>query len=184
MEHLIENGFFEGVLDLTTTEWADEFVWGNLNAGPNRLEAAAKHGVPQGVSLGALDMVNFGPKETVPEQFNGRNFYQHNPTVTLMRTTADENQRFGEILSEKLNLAKAHTAALILPTKGFSGLDLEGQAFYGPEEDQALINCLKEKVDTRIVEVLEKDLHINDQDFAEAAAEKLIQLIENKKRGN
>ncbi|GGH73213.1 hypothetical protein GCM10007096_00220 [Pullulanibacillus pueri] len=183
MEHLIENGFFEGVLDMTTTEWADESVGGVLNAGPNRLEAASKCGVPQVVSLGALDMVNFGPRDSVPHAFEGRHFYQHNPTVTLMRTTVEENYKLGEIIARKLNLAKGHTT-LMIPLKGFSGLDIEGQAFYGPEEDQALISSLKRNIDTNGVEIIEKPLHINDQAFAIAAAERLLHLIENKKGEN
>lgn len=180
MEHLIENGFFEGVLDITTTEWADETVGGVLAAGPHRLEAAAKNGVPQVVSVGAMDMVNFGPFETVPAQFEGRNFYKHNPTVTLMRTTVEENKKIAENMAEKLNLATGYTAVMF-PLKGFSGLDVEGQAFYGPEEDKALINTLKDKVQSSEVEMIEKDYHVNDKEFAEAAAEKLLQLIEKKK---
>src|SRR5690625_4212668 len=109
MENLIEQGFIDGVLDITTTEWADEIVGGVLNAGPYRLEAAAKHNIPQVVSVGALDMVNFGPYDSVPEQFAGRNFYKHNPTVTLMRTTVEENKQFGEKIAEKLNMAEGST---------------------------------------------------------------------------
>lgn len=180
MEHLIENGFFTGVLDLTTTEWADELVGGILAAGPHRLEAAAKHQIPQVVSVGAVDMVNFGPKESVPEKFSGRKFYQHNPTVTLMRTTEEENRKIGEMIAEKLNMVDDYTACF-LPLKGFSGLDIDGQAFYGPEEDQALIRTLKEKLNSKKVEVIEKDLHLNDEAFAIAAAEKLLQFIEKKK---
>src|SRR6185295_20366163 len=103
MESLIESGLVTGVLDVTTTEWADELVGGVLNAGPTRLEAAARHGVPAVVAPGCLDMVNFGPPETVPAKFAGRRFYQHNPNVTLMRTTPDECRRLGEIVAEKLN---------------------------------------------------------------------------------
>lgn len=180
MEHLIENGFFEGVLDITTTEWADETVGGILAAGPHRLEAAGKRGIPQVVSVGAMDMVNFGPRETVPKQFDGRNFYQHNPTVTLMRTIVEENQKIGKNMAERLNQSNGYTA-LMFPLKGFSGLDIEGQQFYGPEEDQALINTLKEKVDKSKVEIIEADFHVNDKEFAELAAEKLIELIKEKK---
>ena len=103
MEELIKSGFIKGVLDVTTTEWCDELVGGVLSAGPHRLEAAGQKGVPQVVSVGALDMVNFGPPETVPQQFNGRNFYPHNPTVTLMRTTVEENIELGKIMAAKLN---------------------------------------------------------------------------------
>ncbi len=180
MEHLIENDFFEGVLDITTTEWADETVGGILAAGPHRLEAAGKYGVPQVVSVGAMDMVNFGPRNTVPKQFDGRNFYQHNPTVTLMRTTVEENQTIGNNMAERLNQSKGYTA-LMFPLKGFYGLDMEGQQFYGPEEDEALIRTLKDKVDENKIEIAEADLHVNDKEFAELAAEKLLQLIAKKK---
>lgn len=183
MEHLIENGFFEGVLDITTTEWADETVGGVLAAGPNRLEAAARNGIPQVVSVGAMDMVNFGTFESVPTEFAGRNFYKHNPTVTLMRTTVEENKKIAENMAEKLNLATDYTAVMF-PLKGFSGLDVEGQAFYGPEEDQALMSTLKDKLQSSPVEIIEKDYHVNDKEFADAAAEKLLQLIEKKKGAN
>ncbi|MBY7144526.1 Tm-1-like ATP-binding domain-containing protein [Virgibacillus sp. NKC19-3] len=180
MEDLIEQGFIDGVLDITTTEWADEIVGGVLNAGPHRLEMAAKNNIPQVVSVGALDMVNFGPYESVPEQFAGRQFYKHNPTVTLMRTTMEENKQFGEKMAEKLNMAEGATA-LLLPLKGLSGLDVEGQAFHGPEENKVLFDTLKEQIDKRKVEVFEFDMDVNNALFAEAAAEKLIALIENKK---
>jgi uncharacterized protein (UPF0261 family) len=183
MESLIEAGFIEGVLDITTTEWADEIVGGVLGAGPHRLEAAAKHNVPQVVSVGAMDMVNFGPYETVPERFTGRKFYKHNPTVTLMRTNMEENKQIGEVLAEKLNMASGDTA-LILPLKGLSGLDVHGQPFYGPEEDQMLFDTLKKNIDRDKVQVIELEKAINDRAFAEAAAEKLIQLIEEKKGEN
>ncbi|MDY0407440.1 Tm-1-like ATP-binding domain-containing protein [Virgibacillus soli] len=183
MEHLIENDFFEGVLDITTTEWADETVGGILAAGPHRLEAAAKSGLPQVVSVGAIDMVNFGPRNTVPKQFDGRNFYQHNPTVTLMRTTVEENQFIGKHIADRLNQSNGYTA-LMLPLKGFSGLDIEGQQFYGPEEDQALISTLKERIDVNKIQIMEENLHVNDKEFAELAAEKLIQLIEKRKGEN
>src|SRR5207248_11229166 len=119
MESLIESGMVAGVLDLTTTEWADELVGGVLNAGPTRLEAAARKGVPAVVSTGCLDMVNFGPPETVPEKFKGRRFYQHNPQVTLMRTTPEENRELGRILAEKLNLSTG-PVTLLLPLPGNS----------------------------------------------------------------
>ncbi|WAA10971.1 Tm-1-like ATP-binding domain-containing protein [Fervidibacillus albus] len=180
MESLIENGFFEGVLDITTTEWADETVGGVLAAGPHRLEAAGKHEVPQVVSLGAIDMVNFGPRETVPSKFEGRNFYQHNPSVTLMRTTVEENRQIGETIAEKLNMAKGYTS-LLIPLKGLSGLDAEGKAFEGKEEDNMLFETVKEKLDRNKVEILEIDAHINDQVFGETAAKKLIELIEKKR---
>lgn len=180
MENLVASGYFAGVLDLTTTEWADELMGGVLNAGPHRLDAAAQNGVPQVVSVGAMDMVNFGPYDSVPETFAGRNFYKHNPTVTLMRTTKDENRQIGEVVAEKLNQTTGHTT-LMLPLKGLSGLDVDGQAFYGPEEDQMLFDTIKERIDTQKVDIVEMNVDINDVTFAEAAAEKLIQLIERTK---
>jgi uncharacterized protein (UPF0261 family) len=177
MEHLIRNGLIHGVLDLTTTEWADELVGGVLAAGPHRLEAAASLQVPQVVSLGALDMVNFGPFASVPEPFKSRRLYKHNPTVTLMRTTVDENKKMGEILAQKLNRSAAHTAALMIPLKGLSGIDAEGQPFFGPEEDRALFNTLKEKIDQNKVDLIEVNGHINEKQFAEAAAKKLLELM-------
>jgi uncharacterized protein (UPF0261 family) len=179
MERLIEEGYFKGVLDITTTEWCDELVGGVLAAGPNRLEAAGKHKVPQVVSVGALDMVNFGPIDTVPEKFKGRKFYKHNPTVTLMRTTVEENKKLGEIIAEKLNKAEGPTV-LMLPLKGVSMIDAEGQPFYGPEEDKILFDTLRENIDRSKVELIEMDAHINDKEFALTAAKKLLELMENK----
>lgn len=121
-------------------------------------------------------MVNFGPYDTVPEKFAGRNLYKHNPMVTLMRTTEEENARIGEKLAEKLNMASEKTV-LMLPLKGVSAIDMEGGAFYGPSEDQVLFNILKSKVNTEVVEIEEMDCNINDPAFAEAAAEKLIEMM-------
>lgn len=180
MEDLVKAGFIEGVLDITTTEWADEVVGGVLTAGPNRLEAAGKLGVPQVVSVGALDMCNFGPIETVPSKFEGRNIYKHNPTVTLMRTTVEENKEIGHRISEKLNMAKGSTI-LMFPLKGVSMIDAEGQAFYGKEEDIALFSTLRNEINPEVVKIEEYDMHINDKEFAEKAAQNLIDLIEAKK---
>ncbi len=180
MERLIEEGYFKGVLDITTTEWCDELVGGVLAAGPNRLEAAGKYRVPQVVSVGALDMVNFGPIDTVPEKFKGRKFYKHNPTVTLMRTTVEENKKLGEIIAEKLNKTQGPTA-LMLPLKGVSMIDAEGQPFYGPEEDEVLFDTLKANIDKSKVELIEMDAHINDREFALTAAKKLVELMEKSK---
>lgn len=177
MEALTDAGFFKGVLDLTTTEWCDEVVGGVLAAGQTRCEAAARCGIPQVVSVGAMDMVNFGPFDTVPQKFAGRNLYKHNPTVTLMRTTADENREVGEKLSEKLNLASGKTA-LLLPLKGVSAIDAEGQPFYGPKEDQVLFQTLRDGVNRDAVEIMELDYNINDKEFAVCAAKKLMELME------
>ena len=177
MESLIEGGFIDGVLDLTTTEWCDELVGGVLAAGPHRLEAAGRHKVPQVVSTGALDMVNFGPFETVPDVFKSRNLYKHNPSVTLMRTTADENRRLGEIIAGKLNQAEGPTV-LMLPLQGVSMLDVEGEPFHGIEEDRVLFDTLRHNIDRNKVELIEVDTDINDQAFAVEAAKKLVKLMQ------
>ncbi len=177
MEDLIEAGFIKGVLDITTTEWCDELVGGVLSAGPHRLEAAAKKGIPQVVSTGALDMVNFGPIETLPQKFKDRNIYKHNATVTLMRTTVEENQQLGKIIAEKLNLTAGNTA-LFLPLKGVSLIDVEGQPFYGKEEDEALFSTLKNHIHPEKIELYEMDKDINDEAFALAMAKKLVDMME------
>lgn len=175
METLINAGFIKGVLDITTTEWCDELFGGVLNAGSHRLEAAGACGVPQVVSVGALDMVNFGPLDTVPEQYRGRNLYKHNPTVTLMRTTKEENIRLGEVIAEKLNAAKSPTA-LMLPLRGVSAIDGEGQPFSDPEADKALFDTLRANIGSN-VELIELDSNVNDDAFALAAAKKLLELM-------
>lgn len=176
MEALIDQGFIKGVLDLTTTEWCDEVVGGVLNAGPDRLTAAGKNGIPQVVSVGALDMVNFGPMDTVPAQFKDRNLYKHNPTVTLMRTTADELKSIGHEIASRLADATGKTT-LILPLKGVSMIDVEGQPFYDAEADKALFDTLRTELEGSNVEIVELDTDINDKEFAVAAAQKLISLL-------
>lgn len=175
MEALIDGGFIKGVLDLTTTEWCDEIVGGELNAGPHRLEAAGRAGIPQVVSVGALDMVNFGPVDTVPKKFEGRKFYPHNPTVTLMRTTPEELEQIGGVIAEKLNMARDKTV-LMLPLKGVSGIDVEGAPFYDPEADQVLFDVLRRKISPS-VELVELDCDINADEFALKAAEKLLEML-------
>lgn len=179
MESLIRDGYIAGVFDITTTEWCDELMGGNMAAGEKRLEAAALNGIPQVVSVGALDMVNFGPIATVPEKYNGRNFYKHNPTVTLMRTTVEENQQLGLAIAGKLNMCRSK-AALLLPLKGVSMIDAPGQPFYGPDEDAMLMKTLKENITNPLVEIIEVDANINDADFSSAAAKKLIELLKIK----
>jgi uncharacterized protein (UPF0261 family) len=175
MEALIDAGFIRAVADLTTTEWCDEVVGGVLSAGPDRLSAAARAGIPQVVSCGALDMVNFGAPATVPERFRRRNFYKHNPNVTLMRTTPEECAQVGKRIAEKLNRAKGPTI-LLLPLGGVSMLDREGQPFHDPEADAALFQALREHVRPP-VERVELDLHINDPGFADAVVERLLALL-------
>ncbi len=172
MESFVRDGLVRGVLDITTTELADELVGGELSAGPDRLTAAALRGVPQVISLGALDMVNFGPRGTVPERFAGRRFYQHNPNITLMRTTPEENDRLGKEIAEK---ASAATAVLV-PLRGVSAIDCEGQPFWWPEADAALFQSLRNWIGPQ-VRLVELDVHINDPAFAEAAARTLLEMM-------
>ena len=181
MEGLIKDGYIEGVFDITTTEWCDELMGGNMAAGEQRLEAAALGGVPQVVSVGALDMVNFGPMASVPSKYNGRNFYKHNPTVTLMRTTVEENKKLGLAIAKKLNLCRSR-AALFLPLKGVSMIDAPGQPFYGQEEDAMLFATLRENITNPLVEIIAIDANINDIEFSEAAAKKLVELLAAKKQ--
>ncbi len=174
MESLITEGMIAGVLDITTTELADELVGGILGAGPGRLTAAATHGIPQVVSVGATDMVNFGPRDTVPDKFKERLFYQHNPTVTLMRTTAEENARIGEEIGRKV-AASTGPVAIVLPLKGVSAIDVDGQAFDDPDARRALFDAIRQSHEH--TELIEVDHHINDPEFAEAAARRLIDAI-------
>jgi len=180
MESLIESGMVAGVLDITTTEWADELVGGVLRAGPSRLEAAARRGVPAVVTPGCLDMVNFWAPTTVPKQFAGRRFYQHNPNITLMRTTPEENRRLGEILAEKLNLSTGPVTVLI-PLRGFSVIDSPGGPFWWPEADQALAEALKKNLRADIP-VFEMDCNVNDPPFAQRCAEQLLENISRARR--
>ncbi len=173
MESVIESGIVAGVLDITTTEWADELVGGNLNAGPDRMDAAAKANVPVVVAPGCLDMVNFGEMASVPAKFKGRNFYIHNPQITLMRTTTDECRQLGEIVAKKANAYQAGTAIMI-PRKAISVISAAGQPFHDAAADEALFSALKANAK---VPVQEFDLAINDKEFAQACAYKLIELI-------
>jgi uncharacterized protein (UPF0261 family) len=175
MEDLVRGGFLAGVLDITTTELADELVGGVLSAGPQRLEAAGELELPQVVCPGALDMVNFGPRESVPERFRDRLFYQHNPTVTLMRTTVEENAELGRIMARKLNEARGPVTVL-LPLQGVSAIDREGQPFHSPEAAAAFREALKSGLGTH-VRLVEMDAHINDPAFAEAAALALLDVL-------
>jgi uncharacterized protein (UPF0261 family) len=175
MEALARGGFLAGVLDLTTTELADDLVGGVLSAGPDRLEVAGELGLPQVVSLGALDMVNFGPRETVPSQFEGRNIYVHNPTVTLMRTTPEECAELGRRIARKLSAAKGPTA-LFVPLKGVSMIATEGGPFHDAAADEALFAALREGLGEN-VELHELDLDVNDPAFADAMANRLHELI-------
>ncbi len=177
MESLIADGLIAGVLDITTTELADEHVGGFLSAGPDRLTAAGKAGIPQVVSTGALDMANFYAPESVPERFKDRLFYKHNANVTLMRTTTEENAQIGAGIARKLSTAKGPVAVL-LPKRGVSAIDKQGQPFDDPAARQALHDAIRSGVDGADVEEL--DLHINDPEFADAAAAKLIEMMKER----
>jgi len=177
MEGLIRDGQVDAVLDLTTTELADELVGGILSAGPDRLTAASRRGVPQVVSVGALDMVNFGPRETVPDRFAGRLFHQHNDSVTLMRTTAEENDRIGRRIGVALATSTADVVVM-LPLGGVSALDAPGMPFHDPEADAALFAAIHEALDdVPNVTVVDRPYHINDPTFALQAALALQLLL-------
>jgi uncharacterized protein (UPF0261 family) len=176
MEELVKAGFITGVLDVTTTELCDELVGGVLPAHPERLEVAGGMGVPQVVSLGALDMVNFGPMDTVPERFRERRLYVHNPSVTLMRTTPEESAELGRRLAGKLNSAKGPTA-LFIPLGGISMIATEGEPFHAPDSDEALISAARQHLGSNI-EVHELDTDINDPTFALAMANRLHEMLQ------
>jgi len=180
MEALVEGGFLDGVLDITTTELADDLVGGVFSAGPDRLEIAGQKGIPQVVSLGALDMVNFGPKATVPEKFQDRNLYVHNPTITLMRTTPGECAELGRRIARKLSAATG-PVALFIPRGGVSAIATEGGVFHDPEADAALIDTLLANLGDN-VEVHDMAQDINDPRFAEAMAQRLVELVSERSR--
>jgi uncharacterized protein (UPF0261 family) len=175
MEALARAGYLAGVLDATTTELADELVGGVLSAGPHRLEAAGEQGLPQVVSLGALDMVNFGPRESVPARFDDRNLYVHNATVTLMRTTPAECLELGRQIGRKLSAARG-PLVLFVPLKGVSAIAVAGQVFHDAEADAALLRGLEETLSAAI-ERHDIDTDINDPVFAHAMADRLHELI-------
>ncbi len=176
MEKLVSSGMIDGVLDITTTEVADEVVGGVFPAGPDRFEPILARGVPWVVSLGALDMVNFGARETVPPQFQERKLHVHNSQVTLMRTTPEENRRMARWIGQKLNRSHARIT-LLIPEKGVSMLDAPGQPFYDPEADFALFEELEECVlqdDKRVIRRL--PYHINDHAFASVLVDEYLAL--------
>ena len=175
MEGLIDDGWFAGVLDVTTTEWADEVVGGVLTAGHDRLSAAGRKGVPQVVSVGALDMVNFGAPDTIPARFRDRRLYRHNPSVTLMRTTPAECREIGERIATQLNRATGPVVVL-LPERGVSMIDRDGQPFHDPAADESLFAALRANLRSDI-RVRALDAHINDTEFAHALADELLALL-------
>jgi uncharacterized protein (UPF0261 family) len=175
MEALIEDGYIDGVLDITTTEWADEVCGGVFSAGPTRLEAAAKTGTPQVVVPGCIDMANFWAIETVPERYQDRNLYKWNPNVTLLRTNVQENAEMGLMFAERLNEASGPVAVFV-PLKGVSMLDSEGEPFWNPEADRAFLDTLKHNLREGIP-VYEMDHNVNDPAFVDAVSSKLLEFL-------
>ncbi|CAG7629959.1 Tm-1-like ATP-binding domain-containing protein [Paenibacillus allorhizosphaerae] len=179
MEDLVRDGMVAALLDITTTEWADELCGGVFTAGPHRLEAAGEAGIPHLIVPGCIDMVNFGGEETVPLQYRSRKLVVWNPSVTLMRTNVEENARLGQIFAEKANAAKGPVQVL-LPQKGVSILDSEGNDFWWPEADRAMFAALKSNL-RKDIPVAEIDANINDPAFADAAVELLLEMIKSKR---
>ncbi len=175
MESLIADGMITAVLDMTTTEWADELLGGVLSAGSTRLDAAAKAGIPQIVVPGCIDMCNFWALDTVPEKYKGRNLYSWNPNITLMRTTPAENEQLGIIFADKLSTSTG-AVKVYIPMLGVSELDLEGKPFYDAAALPAFVNALKSKLRPDIP-VVELDMDINDPLFAEATVNALLKLL-------
>lgn len=175
MEDLVRDGLLDGVLDITTTELADELVGGVLTAGPDRMEIAGAMGLPQVISVGALDMVNFGEPASIPAKFEGRLFYEHNPTVTLMRTTPEECARLGEMIARKASAAKG-PVAIVLPLGGISAIDKAGQVFYNAGADRALFDAIRKHSGPN-VRLVEMEEHINDEAFARQLAASLLAQV-------
>jgi uncharacterized protein (UPF0261 family) len=175
MEGLVADGYVKAVADITTTELADELVGGVLSAGANRLEIAGQLGIPQVVSLGALDMVNFWAMDTVPMKFKTRKLYRHNDNVTLMRTTVEENKELGRIIAEKLNKSKGKTT-LVIPLQGVSMIDAVDKPFHDVEADNALFSSLKQHLNKNI-KVVEVDANINDDVFANVFVKEMLEIL-------
>jgi uncharacterized protein (UPF0261 family) len=178
MENLVASGMIDAVLDLTTTEVADEIGGGVFSAGPERFDAIAASGIPWIVSLGACDMVNFGPRDSVPANLAHRQFHIHNPTVTLMRTTPEENRAIGRFIGEKVNRAVGPVSVLI-PEKGVSALDAEGKPFHDPAADRALFDAIEQTITTNSQRTIQRvNSHINDRDFSAAVVAEYRRLIQ------
>jgi len=178
MEKLVESGMIGGVIDITTTEICDLFMGGVMSATEDRLGAIIRTKIPYVGSVGAMDMVNFGPINTVPEKYKNRNLYIHNPQVTLMRTTASENAEMGKWIANKLNQCEGYVRFL-LPLKGVSMLDMEGYPFYDPEADKALFESIERTlIQTDRRKLIKLGLHINDAEFANALVEHFLEIME------
>jgi len=175
MESLVDAGMIVGVLDLTTTELADELVGGVFSAGESRLTAAGRAGIPQVISFGALDMVNFGPVESVPAEFRERNLHVHNASVTLMRTSVDESRVLGRRIAERLSAAKGDVT-VVIPLGGISAIDADGQPFHDPAADAALFGAFEANVAPQVT-LLKRQAHINDPELAVEMADLLHEQI-------
>ena len=178
MEKLIKANYFTAVYDVTTTEWADEFVGGTLSAGPTRLDMAATKNIPTIIAPGCLDMVNFGELKTLPEKFKERIIYQHNPQVTLLRTNKEECARLGKIIAQKINQYSSDKVVVALPLRGISVLSQEGQPFYDQEADQTLFDGIRDNLASQ-VKVIEIDNDINSDEFASITAKELLIKLNN-----
>jgi len=176
MEGLVEEGYVSAVLDITTTEWADEVCGGVFSAGDTRLDAPGKQGIAHLIVPGCVDMANFGGTETIPERYADRLFYEWSPTVTLMRTDVEENAKMGERFARKANAATG-PVAFLLPLRGVSMLDKPGERFWQPEADQAMFDAIKKNVEPSI-RVVELDCNINDDAFADKAVEMLLEMMD------
>jgi uncharacterized protein (UPF0261 family) len=181
MENLIDEGLVDACLDITTTEWADTVCGGVFDAGSDRLAAAGRRGIPHLIVPGCIDMVNFGPLETVPQKYrdSGRQLYQWNPSVTLMRTNVDENRQIGRAFAEKANAA-AGPVAFLIPLRGVSILDGDGQVFCDREADRAMFTALRDNL-REDISVVDLDVNINDAAFADKAVEMMLHLIEQQR---
>lgn len=175
MESLVLEGCFDAVLDITTTELADDLCDGICSAGPDRLTAAAKMGIPQLVVPGCLDMVNYGHIDTVPEPYKSRQLYNWAPDVTLMRTNKEENKILGARLAKKLNKSKGKVT-ILLPLKGLSIIGSDGGVFHNPEIDKVLFEAIKDNANSSI-KIIEVDARINDSSFAERSVKVLLDMI-------
>ncbi len=181
MESLVDDGLVDAVLDITTTEWADTVCGGVFDAGPDRLSAPGRRGVPHLIVPGCVDMANFGPRDTVPAKYRGRLFYEWNPSVTLMRTSVEENRTMGRAFTERANAAKG-PVAFLLPARGVSILDGDGQPFCDREADRAMFEEIRRGLRPDIV-CEEMDANINDAAFAARAVSMMLELIGRAKGG-
>ena len=176
MENLISDGYIAGCLDMTTTELADDICGGVFSAGPDRVQAAPRQGIPTVVVPGCVDMANFGGIETVPDHYRARTLYEWNPEVTLLRTNAEENRQMGAMLAAAANAGQADKVSVLIPLGGVSMLDSDGDRFWDPDADQACFDALKNdlRADIPITEV---DANINDPVFAEKAVALLLEML-------